>query len=77
MSFDKTKLDRLRERYDSGTGGDMHDAEFSRIADMIFSANGRRPPPYAGIPSLLDAPVRQVDADQPDLSEIDLSLIHI
>jgi len=77
MAFDKTKLARLRELYDSGTGGDMHDAEFSRIADMIFSANGRRPPPYAGIPSLLDAPVRQIDPEQPDLSGIDVALFGV
>lgn len=77
MAFDNNKLEKLRKRYASGTGGDMHDEEFSRIADMIFSANGRRPPPYAGIPSLLDAPVRQVDADNPDLTEMDVALFGV
>ncbi len=77
MSFDKSKLERLRQRYDEGTGGDMHNEEFSRIADMIFSANGRRPPPYAGIPTLLDAPVREINADAPDFSGIDVALFGV
>lgn len=77
MSFDKNKLERLQQRYSDSTGGDMHNEEFSRIADMIFSANGRRPPPYAGIPTLLDAPVRQIDPDTPDWSEIDVALFGV
>ena len=77
MAFDQEKLDRLRSRYADGTGGDMHNEEFSRIADMIFSANGRRPPPYAGIPSLLDAPVRQLDMDNPDLTDIEVALFGV
>jgi len=77
MSFDKDKLDRLKQRYADGTGGDMHNEEFSRIADMIFSANGRRPPPYAGIPTLLDAPLRQFDADNPDFSNMDVALFGV
>lgn len=77
MSFDKKKLERLRERYSDATGGDMHDAEFSRIADMIFSANGRRPPPYAGLPTLLDAPIREFDVNNPDLSDIDVALFGV
>ena len=77
MAFDQKKLDRLRSRYAEGTGGDMHDEEFSRIADMIFSANGRRPPPYGGIPSLLDAPVRQLDTDNPDFAGMDVALFGV
>lgn len=80
MGFDKDKLNRLRTRYAEGTGGDMHDPEFSRIADMIFSANGRRPPPYAGLPTLLDAPVRELDLTNPnnaDLSDIDVALFGV
>ena len=77
MAFDQEKLDRLRSRYAEGTGGDMHNEEFSRIADMIFSANGRRPPPYAGIPSLLDAPIRQLNIENPDLTGIDVALFGV
>lgn len=37
-------------------GGDMISPEFQKIASHIFSDGGRRSAPFAGIPTLLDAP---------------------
>lgn len=77
MAWDKDKLKRLQERFGDATGGDMQDAEFRRIADMIFADGGRRLPPYAGIPSLLDAPIRSIDVENPDFSGLDVALFGV
>jgi len=50
------KLSALREQFSSLTGGDMFTPEFKKIAEHIFAAGGRRQAPYAGMPTLLDAP---------------------
>ncbi len=73
MTWNDDKLDRLRRRYDGSAGGDMHDPEFARIANMIFSSGGRRPPPWAGMPTLLDAPHMSPD-DGADLSTLDVAM---
>ncbi|NTJ11624.1 agmatinase [Rhizobium lusitanum] len=52
------KLAALREKFSDSTGGDMYTPEFRRIAERIFAEGGRRPAPYSGIPTLLDAPQR-------------------
>jgi len=77
MSWNPEKLEQLRERYAATSAGDMHDPEFRRIADMIFSAGDRRSPPYAGIPTLLDAPIRVLDATRPDFSKLDVALFGV
>lgn len=56
------KLAALRETFGCSTGGDMQTPEFQRIAARIFGEGGRRPAPYAGMPTLLDAPHRTADA---------------
>lgn len=56
------KLAALRETFGSSTGGDMQTPEFQRIAARIFGEGGRRPAPYAGMPTLLDAPHRAAEA---------------
>lgn len=74
LAWDTEKLLRLRQTFSEGTGGDMHDPEFRRIADKIFSKGARRPPPYAGIPTLLDAPVRTLDSDDTSLIGLEVAL---
>lgn len=77
MGWTEEKLEQLRARFSDSTGGDMHDPEFRRISDMIFSVGGRRPAPYAGFPTLLDAPSRPFDLDNPDISDLDVALIGV
>lgn len=77
MAFDYEALKRLRARYGEGHGGNIHDPEFRAVAKRIFSASGTRAAPYSGIPTLLDATYRPVDADQPDLSDLDVALIGV
>ncbi|NMM45624.1 agmatinase [Rhodospirillaceae bacterium KN72] len=58
MAWNKEKLDALRAKFDSMTGGDMVNPKYQEVADYIFSQGGNRPAPYAGHPTLLDAPAR-------------------
>jgi agmatinase len=77
MAFDDEALKRLRARYGEGHGGNIHDPEFRAVAERIFSASGTRAAPYSGIPTLLDATYRPVDADQPDLRDLEVALIGV
>lgn len=74
MTWNDEKLTRLRERYAQGSGGDIYDPRFRRVADKIFSG-GTRVAPFAGIPTFLDAPYRQVDPKKPDFSDLDVAIV--
>jgi len=77
MSWNDDKRKALKKKYSDASGGDMYDPHFKSIADLIFSSGGRRPPPYAGIPTLLDAPSRAFDADKPELEDVDVALFGV
>lgn len=71
--MDDEKLQRLRARYADDPGGRMHDPDFARIAERIFS-RGARPAPYVGVPTFLTAPHRPVDRDAPDFSGLQVAM---
>ncbi|MEH6835741.1 agmatinase [Falsihalocynthiibacter arcticus] len=73
MTWSNDKLAALRKTFDAATGGDLQSPNFQRIADKIFSEGGRRPAPYAGMPTLLDAPHRAV-VEGTDFSDLDVAL---
>lgn len=75
MTWDQARLAALREKYDQGHGGDLHDPEFRKVADKIFSESGTRMAPYAGVPTLLDAPYRQIDPANPDFGDLQVAMI--
>lgn len=58
--WSEDKLKALRAQF-AGSGGDIHDPEFARIATLIFKDGDRRRPPYAGLPTFLDAPIQEGD----------------
>lgn len=70
-------LHRLREKYCSVNGGEIFDPGYRKVADKIFDASGTRVAPYAGVPTLLSAPHRPVDAAKPDLSGLQVALLGI
>lgn len=74
MVFDKARLDALRAKFANGTGGDIFDPKFRRVADRIFSASGTRVAPYAGIPTFLTAPQHLVDPASPDLGDLQVAI---
>ncbi|QDG94691.1 agmatinase (plasmid) [Rhizobium sp. NIBRBAC000502774] len=71
------ELRRLHEKYGEGHGGSVHDPKFRAIADRIFQSSGTRSAPYSGVPTLLDAPFRQVDPVDPDLAGLEVALVGV
>lgn len=55
---DPEKLARLRAKYGEGAESGIFDPHFRAVAEALFKSAGKRPPPYAGAPSLLRAPYR-------------------
>lgn len=77
MTWTAEKLARLQQKFSGATGGDIHTPNFKRIADRIFSEGGRRPAPYSGMPTLLDAPHRAVGTDALGISDLDVALFGV
>ena len=74
MSNDK-QLRTLRELYGDAGGDTMHDPEFKKVAEAIFRGD-RRPPPYSGVSTFLDATYRP-DAAEQGFEGIDVALIGV
>ncbi len=74
MTWTPEKLAALKEKFEDVAGNEIYDPEYKKIADKIFSKEGRRPSPYAGIPTLLDAPVLEIDGDNPDFGDLQVAL---
>ena len=76
MEFEEN-LKRLRAEYGDAAGGAARDPKFRKVAERIFSARGTRVAPYAGIPTFLAAPIRQIDWAAPDFGDLDVAAIGI
>jgi len=75
--MDKTKLDALRARFAGENESAVYDPVFKSVVDKLFDPSGTRVAPYAGLPTLLDAPYRPVDWAAPDFSGLDVALIGV
>jgi agmatinase len=75
--MDPQELERLRGKYGDAHGSAVHDPRFRAVAQSIFDARGTRAAPYAGIPTLLNAPYRPLDPAQPDLSGLQVALVGV
>ena len=73
--MDAKKLEALRARYGIAAGGDIHDPAFKAIADTQFADGTRRRWPFAGVPTLLDAPYRDIARD--GLAGLDVALFGV
>ena len=56
--MDSKKLESLRARYAGAAPGQSHNPEFRKIIEQVFAGTDRRPKPYEGVSTLLDAPLR-------------------
>jgi arginase family enzyme len=74
MAFAQDDLEALRHQFGASDGGTMATPEYRRIAEKIFSEGGRRPAPYAGMPTLLDAPARSLSEDAAELAGLQVAL---
>ena len=61
MAWTKSKLEALRAKFSDDQGGEMFDPHFKEIAGYIFGDGGHRSAPYAGMPTFLDAPAKNLD----------------
>jgi agmatinase len=75
--MDRQKLDDLRAKYADAVPGQSHHPEFRNIIDKVFAGTDRRPKPYEGISTLLDAPLRPDALAQPDLGGLDVALVGV
>ena len=69
-----SKLDELKAKYGASHGGEMFDPAFRKVADKIFTKNGTRLAPYAGVPTFLSAPYMAVDAEAPDFGNLQVAI---
>ena len=76
MTFDEKRLAALREKYANDKAGEIFDPKFAKVGEKIFS-NGTRAAPYAGVPTFVSAPYRQVDQRNPDVSDLDVAIVGV
>jgi agmatinase len=67
-------LRALRARYGASKAGDVRDPVFRRVVRLLYQGTDRRRLPYAGPPTLLDAPSRPAPAG---LAGLDVALLGI
>ena len=75
MAWDPDRLADLRRKYGEAHGGELFNPDYRQVADKIFSASGTRLAPYAGVPTLLSAPYRPVDAQDPDFGNLQVAMV--
>lgn len=71
------KLERLRTKYGNAAAGDVHDPEFKKVVDILFSGADRRAKPYEGVSSFLDAPLMLDAPGRADFGGLDVALIGV
>lgn len=71
--MDPQKLAALRARYPNDKRDEIRDPDLRRAAEAAFNTQGRRPLPYAGVSTFLDAPYRP----DGDLAGLDVALVGV
>ncbi len=74
MPLSREALEALRRRFSDEQK--PHDPAFARVAEKVFR-DGTRAAPFAGMPTLLDAPARTIDWDAPDFAALDVALLGV
>src|SRR5882724_9718543 len=75
--MDSKKLESLRARYAAAAPGQSHNPEFRKIIEQVFAGTDRRPKPYEGVSTLLDAPLRADAVQQGNLAGLDAALVGV
>ncbi|WP_075217348.1 agmatinase [Mongoliimonas terrestris] len=69
-------LQALRARFGGDAESVIHDPHFAAVAGRVIDrTTGKRIAPYAGFPTLLDAPARVIDWSAPDFGGLDVALL--
>ncbi|AMG44023.1 agmatinase [Achromobacter ruhlandii] len=77
MSFTPEKLAALRARFGGANEAVIHDPHFRAVAANVIDDSGTRSAPYAGMPTLLDAPARLIDWSRPDFGDLQVALLGV
>ena len=75
--MDSKKLEDLRARYADTAAGQSHNPEFRKIIEQVFAGTDRRPKPYEGVSTLLDASLRADAVQQANLAGLDAALVGV
>jgi guanidinopropionase len=75
--MDRKRLEALRAKYADAAPATSHHPEFKAAIEAIFAGTDRRPKPYEGVSTLLDAPFYPGALDQPELGGLDVALIGV
>lgn len=71
-----SELARLRAKYGTASGGDVQNAEFRKVVDLLFNGD-RRAKPYADVTTFLDLPLRTDAPDLPDFGGLELAVVGV
>ena len=75
--MDQKKLEALRAKYAGAGATDVHDPEFRKVVDLLFTGKERRAKPYEGVSTFLDAPLKVEAGKTGDFTGIDIPLIGV
>ena len=73
----ENRLAELRSKYQNAKGGDIFDPKLAAVARHVFKDPSRRTIPYTGIPTLLDAPYRELSNEDPDFGDLQIALVGV
>lgn len=75
--MDRSNLERLRAKYGAAAAGDVHDPEFRKVVDILFSGADRRAKPYEGVSTFLDLPLDDKAAKDEKFAGLDVAIIGV
>lgn len=76
MTFEEN-LKRLRAEYGEAGGAAVRDPEFRKVIERLFDPRGTRKAPYAGLPTFLAAPFREMDWSAPDFAGLQVAILGV
>ena len=71
------KLDALRAKFGQASAGDVHDPEFKKVVDILFSGTDRRAKPYEGVSTFLDMPLLADAHKTGDIAGLDVAIVGV
>ena len=74
--MDQKKLSDLRAKYGSAGAADVHDPEFKKVVDLLFSGD-RRAKPYEGVSTFLDLPLMADAHKKADIGGLDVAIVGV
>ena len=71
------KLAKLRAKYNEAAAGDVHDPEFKKVVDILFSSTDRRAKPYEGVSTFLDLPLMADAHKTADIGGLEVAVVGV